>query len=167
MTLRKSFSKVAEIEISYKGNRKQVEKSVIKTSKDAYHIFLETWDSNKLELQEHFRVMLLDRDNSVLGVSTIATGGMAACLVDVKLLFATAILAKSAGLIIAHNHPSGKKEFSTPDMELTEKIVMAGKVLDLPLLDHILVTHDGYVSMADIGNLPSRNLSYRHDVVPF
>ena len=167
MSLREEFTKVAEIEISYKGNRMHSQKPVIRTSKDAYHLFLDTWDSNKLELQEHFRIMLLDRDNSVLGVSTMATGSMTACIVDVKMVFATAILAKATGLIVAHNHPSGKKEFSVPDKEMTEKIVTAGKILELPVLDHILVTNEGYVSMADIGEMPSPNLSYRRSVVPF
>ena len=167
MTLKDDFTKVAEIELSYKGNFKPSEKPVIKSSRDAYQLFFETWDSSKLELQEHFRIMLLDRDNSVLGVSTLATGGMTACVVDAKLIFATALLAKATGLIIAHNHPSGKKEFSEPDKKLTEQIVLAGKILDLPVLDHILVTKEGWLSMADTGLMPMPSATYKNVLALF
>jgi len=166
MALREEFSKVAEIELSYKGNVKSSDKYVIRTSHDAYHIFIETWDTNKIELQEHFRIMLLDRDNSVLGVSTVSTGGISSCIVDTKLVFATALLAKASGLIISHNHPSGNKQFSNVDKKLTGDLMKAGQLLDLPILDHILVTKEGWLSMADNGEMPvlldSKSADYVH-----
>lgn len=167
MTLKREFAKVAEIELSYKGNYMPSEKPVIKTARDAYHLFRETWDESKLELQEQFRIMLLDRDNSVLGVSTLSSGGMTECLADARLIFVTALLSKATGIIIAHNHPSGKKLFSEPDKKLTEKIVLAGKVLDIPVLDHILVTKDGYLSMSDTGQLPMPQMTYKNVLALF
>lgn len=167
MTLKDDFTKVAEIELSYKGNFKPSEKLVIKSSRDAYQLFFETWDSSKLELQEHFRIMLLDRDNSVLGVSTVATGGISSCIVDTKLVFVTALLAKASGLIIAHNHPSGNKQFSNVDKKITGDLMKAGQLLDLPILDHILVTKEGWLSMADNGEMPAIHSLKSADYVPF
>lgn len=167
MSLKENFAKVAEIELSYKGNFMPSEKPVIKTSRDAYHLFLETWDSSKLELQEHFRIMLLDRDNSVLGVSTVATGGITSCIVDTKLVFVTALLAKASGLIIAHNHPSGNKQFSNVDKKITGELMKAGQLLDLPVLDHILVTKEGWLSMADNGEMPALSSVKSANYVPF
>ncbi|KOS06130.1 hypothetical protein AM493_08865 [Flavobacterium akiainvivens] len=167
MSLTQDFSKVAEIQLTYKGNYMPSEKPVIRTSRDAYNLFSETWDSNTIELQEHFRIMVLDRDNSVLGVSTISTGGITACIVDTKLVFVTALLAKASGIIIAHNHPSGNKRFSSVDKKLTRDLATAGKVLDIPVLDHLLVTKEGWLSMADIGEMPNILVMPQETIVPF
>lgn len=154
MTLKTTFSKVAEVELIYKNKQKTSEQIVIRSSKDAFVVLMETWDMNKLELQEQFRVILLDRKNSVMAVSTISTGGISDCMVDPKLVFALALKARASAIIIAHNHPSGKKEFSEPDKRLTTKLSEAGRLLDLPVLDHLVVTNDGYISLADMGMFP-------------
>lgn len=105
----------------------------------------------KVELQEQFRVLLLDRKNGCMGISTVATGGISACVADPKIVFALALKASPAGIIIAHNHPSGNKSPSNAGEELTRRFVAAGRLLDLPVLDHIIVTREGYTSLADEG----------------
>jgi len=151
--LRADFLRVAEVELVYKSQVKPSERMKITSSNDAFKLLYDTWDDGKLELQEQFRVLLLDRKNSCLGVSTIATGGVSECMVDAKILFATALKARASGIILSHNHPSGNKQFSDSDLKLTKKFVEAAKLFDISILDHIVITQDGYASMADEGRL--------------
>ncbi|MDI1254566.1 MAG: JAB domain-containing protein [Flavobacterium sp.] len=127
----------------------------IKSSYDAYALFTDSWEDGKMELQEQFRVMLLDRKNSVMGIATVATGGMSDCMVDLKLVFALALKARASSIIVAHNHPSGNDKFSDADKKLTTKLVGVGKMLDLPVLDHLVITKHGYSSFADNGLIQS------------
>lgn len=145
--------KVTEVELVYRNKSKASERPIVKTSKDAYNIFYSTWDLDKIELQEQFRVMLLDRKSSVLAVTTLSTGGVSSCVVDLKLAFAAAIKGLASSIIIAHNHPSGNLKPSAEDQSLTTKFATAGKLLELPLLDHIIVTNEGYTSFCDEGLL--------------
>ena len=145
---------IAEIELVYHNPKTAKERLVISGAVSAYRALIDTWDKNKLELQEQFRILLLDRKNACLGVSTLATGGVSSCLVDLKLAFATALKARASGMILAHNHPSGSKIFSSEDFSLTAKFHQAGKILDVQILDHILITNDGHTSMAEIGMMP-------------
>lgn len=145
--------KVTEVELVYHGKTKVADRPVIFTSTDAYDLFLKTWDMNKIELQEQFRIMLLDRKNSCIGVSTVATGGITNCLADLKIVFAMALKARATNIIIAHNHPSGNIKPSQSDVNLTSRFVKAGQILELPVLDHLIVTPDGYLSLAEEGML--------------
>lgn len=116
------------------------------TPKDAYHILRSDWDDNTINLLEEFKVMSLDRQMRLNAISTISKGGMAGTVVDLKILFATALLSKAQCIIIAHNHPSGTLKPSKQDIAITEKIKEAGDILDIPLKDHIIVTEDSYCS---------------------
>lgn len=145
---------IPEIELVYHNRKRADERVIIGDTNAAYKALIGTWDRNKIELQEQFRILLLDRKNACLGVSTVATGGVSSCLVDLKLAFATALKARASGMIISHNHPSGSTKFSEEDFRLTAKFHEAGKILDVQILDHILVTNDGHISMAEIGMMP-------------
>ncbi|WP_407667040.1 JAB domain-containing protein [Mucilaginibacter sabulilitoris] len=83
----------------------------------------------------------------------MGTGGMAECFVDVKLVFASALLSCAHCLILAHNHPSGNLNSSEHDINMTRRIKETGRVLDIQVLDHIIVTTDGYSSFTDSGLL--------------
>ena len=76
---------------------------------------------------------------------------IAGTIVDVRLIFAAAIKANAVGLILAHNHPSGNLKPSYIDIQLTKRVKEAGQLLDIQLLDHLILTSDGYLSMADEG----------------
>lgn len=145
--------KVTEVELRYRNKCKASERPIVNSSKDAYRILFNSWDQDKIELQEQFRVMLLDRKNSVLAVTTLATGGISSCVVDLKLTFATALKGCASSIIIAHNHPSGNTKPSLEDQKLTHSFYRAGKILELPLLDHIVITKEGYTSFSDEGLL--------------
>jgi DNA repair protein RadC len=142
---------VAEIQLSYKSNVKPSLRPRIMSSRDAYDVFLENWDDTKLEFVEQFKVMLLNRANRVLGIFVVSTGSSTGTVADPKLIFAAAIKSNASGIILAHNHPSGNLNPSQADLDLTRKIKEGGKLLEIQLLDHVIVTNEGYYSFADEG----------------
>lgn len=142
---------VAEIQLTYKSKVKASERPKIANSKDAYEVFLENWDATKIEFVEQFKIMLTNRANKVLGIFELSSGGVSGTVADPKLIFAAAIKANACGLILAHNHPSGTTQPSQSDILLTRKIKEGGKLLEIQLLDHIIVTLDGHFSFADEG----------------
>lgn len=150
-SLTDDFSKVTEVELVYRNKSRPSTRLKISCSKDAYDLFLRTWDDGKIELQEQFRVMFLDRSNGCLGISTVSSGGISTCVADPKIIFASALKAGAASIIIAHNHPSGSLKPSKPDTALTERFCYVGRMLDMPVLDHLIVTREGYFSFADEG----------------
>lgn len=149
--MKKQNSKITEIELVYHDRKPASERPKITSSEDAYKMLIDTWDMNKLELQEQFRVLLVDRANKCIGVSTLATGGIADCMVDLKLVFALALKAKASGIILAHNHPSNNPVFSEADCRLTKQFQQVGALLQINILDHILVTKSTHTSMSDKG----------------
>lgn len=144
---------VAEIELSYKPNVKPSLRPKITCSKDVHHLLYENWDKNKLELQEQFKVMFTNRANKVLGIYELSTGGIAGTVADPKLIFVAALKCAACGFILSHNHPSGNLTPSQADLDLTRKLREGGKLLELQLLDHIIITSEGYYSFADDGVL--------------
>ncbi len=143
--------KVSEIQLHYKNVVKPNDRPSVNCSTDAHQIFLENWDSNIIELKEEFKILLLNRAHKVLGISLISSGGLSGTLVDPKLIFVTALKANSSSIIMAHNHPSGTLKPSSADIQLTSKCVQAGKLLELPILDHLIITRSGFYSLADEG----------------
>ena len=149
----KNHLNVAEIQLSYKSHVKPSERVKITCSRDAYNVLLQTWDDNKLEFVEQFKVMLLNRANKVLGVFEVSTGSTTATVADPKIILAAAIKANASGIIIAHNHPSGNLSPSQQDIDLTRKVKEGGKILEVQLLDHVIITSEFYYSFADEGIL--------------
>ncbi len=143
--------KVSEIQLRYKNKVQPDQRPKVKNSSDAYRIFMDNWNPDTIELKEEFKVLLLNRAHRVLGISVISSGGISGTLVDPKLIFVTALKANSCTIIMAHNHPSGNRQPSTADIQLTNKCVQSGKLLKLPILDHLIITTSGFYSLADEG----------------
>jgi DNA repair protein RadC len=101
--------------------------------------------------REELRVLLLNAKNGVLRQSTVYVGNVSAALVRVAELFRDAVRVHAAGLIVVHNHPSGDPEPSPDDLHLTAEAIAGGRLLDLPVLDHVILAADGYVSLRDRG----------------
>ncbi len=139
------------IELSYINQVRYSERPQIKTSDAAYRLLYQSWNKKKIELQEEFKVLLLNRSNHVLGLYELSTGGVTSTIADPRLIFAAAIKANACAIILAHNHPSGQLSSSKADEHLTHKMQQAGSLLDIRVLDHIVVTNDGYYSFADEG----------------
>ncbi|MEM6735653.1 MAG: JAB domain-containing protein [Bacteroidota bacterium] len=142
--------KVNEISISYKERINLSHSPNINSSIDAAEVLYEQWDKNNIELHESFKVLLLNNSNKVKGIYELSKGGMTGTLVDMRILFATVLKSLSVGIILAHNHPSGKLQASNSDIELTKKIKNAAELFDIKVLDHLIIVPDGnYYSFAD------------------
>ena len=149
------FLHVAEVSLTYLTKVKPSDRPAIKNSHDAHKIFFDSWDQSTIEHKETFKMLLLNRANKVLGITTISEGGLSGTVTDVRLIYQYAIKGNASGIIIAHNHPSGNISPSESDMKITNKIKEAGNLLDIQLLDHIIITPemDLYRSFADEGQL--------------
>lgn len=148
------MQQVSEIAISYKPKVKAADRYTIRFSKDAYNLLIrEAFNTETLEYKEYFKLVLLNRINKVLGITTISEGGMDGTVVDVRLILQTALLAHSSNIILAHNHPAGGLIPSSHDDKVTKKIKEAAKLMDITLYDHLIVTGDNYYSYADEGRL--------------
>jgi DNA repair protein RadC len=142
---------VAEIQLAYRSNVKPSMRPKISTSRDAFEVLRRSWDLDKLEFVEQFKVLLTNRANKVLGIFEVSTGGITGTVADPKLIFVAAIKANACGVLVAHNHPSGNLQPSQADIELTKRIKEGGKLLDIQLLDHLIITSEGYCSFSDEG----------------
>ncbi len=102
---------------------------------------------------EEFWLLLLNKANEVFARQRLSTGGMSGTVVDIKMVLKAAIEAGAAAFIAIHNHPSGNLQPSQADIDLTRKLKQSGAIIDLPLLDHLIISERGYYSFADEGNL--------------
>ena len=141
---------VPEIKIRYNRSNKNF-LGKITNSKDVADFIRRTYSRGIIQLQEGFIILYLNRANEILGYYKHSIGGIAGTVADIRLIYATALASASVAIIMAHNHPSGNLNVSQADIELTRKIKEAGKILDIVLLDHLIITKSGYFSLADQG----------------
>lgn len=139
--------KISEITVSY--SRGQQKKQKVSNSKESYEVLLNSWNENTIELQEEFKILLLNRSNQVLGVYPMSKGGVSGTIVDAKLVFGVALKCNASSIIVAHNHPSGNLSPSEADKKLTQKLKKASEYLDIKLLDHIIITKEDFFSFSD------------------
>ena len=125
------------------------DKTQIRSSNDAYQIVK---DMQFLD-HERFEVLALNRNNKVMERILISQGGVAATVVDLKILFKRLLICGASGFICVHNHPSGNLQPSQNDFDLTRKIKEGAHLIDLKLYDHIIVAGNSYFSFVDNGNL--------------
>jgi DNA repair protein RadC len=122
----------------------------IETPEDAVPAFMR-WARKR---QEHFLVMTLDSAHNVIRVRSVTRGLLNRTMVHPREVFRPAISDNAARVIVAHNHPSGKLEPSHEDREITRRLVEAGRIIDIPVLDHIIVSKLGFHSFANKGEMP-------------
>jgi DNA repair protein RadC len=146
-----NLSYIAEVELVYSTKVKPSNRIKISSSKGAYEILNQTWNENTIELREEMKVILLNNWHKVLGIYNVSHGGITGTVADPKLIFAAALKANATGIILAHNHPSGNSQPSQADIGLTRKCKEIGELLDIKILDHMIMTTEGYYSFADEG----------------
>lgn len=146
---------VPQIKLSYRNNVLPEKRLKITGTEKAYEILLSCWDRNRIELVEEVKMMVLDRRHHCLGVYALSTGGVSECIIDLKIVFSTALLARSSTIILTHNHPSGNLEPSFADKLITNKVAEGARMLDMTLMDHMIVTPHHYYSFAENGLLES------------
>lgn len=103
------------------------------------------------DFQEHFYCLFLNRCNRITGYYFASMGGVAGTVADPRLIIKTAALADCCSMILCHNHPSGSLIPSRADEDLTRKIKEACKYFDITVLDHVIISEEGYYSFADDG----------------
>ena len=145
------WTRVAEVELVYKTKVKASERPKVNSSKDIYNILNQVWDENKIDMLEEFKVIFLNRANRVTGVYDASSGGITGTVADPRLILAAAIKSLSVSIVLSHNHPSGNLKPSRADEELTLKIKEAASYHDIKVLDHIIISSEGYYSFADEG----------------
>ena len=152
LTPKKEYE-VAEIQLLYTSKVKSSMRPKITNSRAAFEIFLDNWHKAKIEFVEQFKVMLLNRANKVLGLVEISSGSSTGTIADPKLIFVAAIKSNACGVIVAHNHPSDNLKPSHSDIEFTKRLKECGKLLEVQVLDHIILSKEGFYSFADEGLL--------------
>jgi len=153
MRITSSFPSVAEIELVYRSKIKPSLRPTVSEAKHAYELFLNHWDMNKMEFQEQFKIMLLSNANKVLGIYECSSGSVSGTVVDIRIIFCCALKTNAKRIILCHNHPSGNLKASPADLSLTSRLIQAGKLLDISVIDHLIITTEGFISIADEGLL--------------
>ena len=118
----------------------------IRNSSDVYELVKEELVNCD---RERFLSVMLTVKNDLIGVETVYVGSIHTCVISPRDLFKSAILANAASLILAHNHPSGDLEASTNDLEITKVLIKAGDLLGVKVLDHLIVSNQGYRSIRE------------------
>ncbi|NLU50602.1 MAG: DNA repair protein RadC [Syntrophomonadaceae bacterium] len=124
------------------------DRPVIKTPEDVKNMVME--DMRLLD-REHFRAAYLDRKNHVISIETISIGGLHSSIVHPREVFKPAVKRSAAGVILIHNHPSGDPSPSQEDIEVTRRLVQAGQIMGIEVLDHIIIGDRQYYSMKGQG----------------
>ena len=142
---------IAEVKITYSNPVKSADRIKVVGSSDVARALREFWPS--YDHVEFCYMLMLNRQNQILGYNQVAKGGITGTVVDTRVIYQVALKANASSIIIAHNHPSGNLDPSNADKKITREVKDAGKILNITLLDHVILTSDGFHSMADEGEL--------------
>lgn len=144
--------KLSEITISYKPRSRAKDLPLALSSEDTVSYLRKVWSSNISRVEEVY-LLVLNNSNRILGFSHISKGGICATVLDPRVIFQIALKANATKIIVAHNHPSGILTPSSQDYQITKVIKEAGKLMQIDLLDHIIITKDSYYSFAENGQV--------------
>ena len=103
----------------------------------------------QIDLKEYFFIILLNRNNQVIGYNKLSEGGICGTVVDIRIAYAIALKSLASAMVLVHNHPSGNLKPSQQDINITKQFKDAGRLLDIEILDHIILTDSGYYSFTD------------------
>jgi len=147
----KAISIATALEIGNRKSQQEVlERQQISSSKDAFEILQPHLSDLRTE---EFWAIFLNHQNKILYKTCLFRGGIASSVADVRVIFKTALEHFSTQIIVAHNHPAGSLKPSKEDISITQKIKEAGKLLDIELLDHLILTQNNFFSFKDEGLL--------------
>lgn len=132
---------------------KAEEKIKLEASTALADAFISSWDSNTIDYVESARVALLNASMRLIGIINVATGGLTSTIVDKRVVLQAALLANASFICLAHNHPSGSTRPSAIDDRLTTEMSKACNAIGVPMLDHLIVTRNGYYSYSDEGRI--------------
>jgi DNA repair protein RadC len=101
------------------------------------------------EIKEHFIVVCLNSANKIIRYEIVSVGNLNSSVVHPREIFKAAIENNSASIILLHNHPSGNPEPSNEDISITKKVVESGKIMDIPVFDHLIIAGSGFTSFVE------------------
>jgi DNA repair protein RadC len=145
----KAISVLAAIELGRRRNDMDISKKIKVKSAQIVYEYLTPYLKDLGH--EEFYIVLLNRANEIIHKTQISKGGISATLVDGKVIFKIAIEYSASAIILCHNHPSGQLFPSMQDEKITNELICFGKMIDLPILDHLIFTDNGYFSFAENG----------------
>ena len=122
-------------------------------SSDAAYNLIKNFYSDDIEILESCFILLLNNASKAIGYAKISQGGITGTVVDVRIVAKYAVDSLATSVILAHNHPSGNLNPSQADISMTEKVKNALALLDIKLIEHLILTVDGFYSFADEGHL--------------
>lgn len=125
----------------------------ITNSQDVDTLMRKIMDLDTMDHCESCWVLLMSNSNHVLAASNLGAGGIKGVVVPVQTVFQLAIIAHASSIILVHNHPSGSLKPSESDLKLTSNVKQAAEFMSITLLDHLIITSEGYLSLADEGLL--------------
>ncbi len=145
----KAITIVSALELGRRRKSEEVvSKPFIRSSKMAYDLM----EGDLADLQhEEFWILLLKRNNELIKKIRVSTGGVSGTIADIRIIFKHALEELATSIILTHNHPSGNLKPSTQDIRLTKQMVEAGRLLEIHVSDHLIITDTGYTSLADEG----------------
>ena len=145
----KAITIAAALELGRRRKPEEFNRSAaIKGSRDVYENVAHLFEDKE---HEEFYAIMLSRANKIKSIELISKGGVSGTLADGKIIFKKALEQTASGVILCHNHPSGNLAPSQSDIELTKRLTEFGKFIDLQVLDHLIITNNGYYSFADEG----------------
>ena len=141
---------VQELEISYTPSEAIIRREKINDSKAAYDMLKGLYNPKTMACQEEFIVLYLNNANVPIASYRLSKGGINSSVADIRLIYSVALKCLATGIILSHNHPSGTLVPSTHDIQLTKRIREVGKIMEIIVLDHIILSPFGaYYSFSD------------------
>lgn len=140
-----------QIKLSYINPVPPAARIQVTSSENCKDILRAAYDQDTFEIQEQFVVMFLNHANYCLGTYHCASGSVSGVVLPYKLIWSAALLAGASGIILSHNHPSGNRQPSRNDIDLTKQMKEQGELLDIKVLDHLILTIDSFYSFQDEG----------------
>ena len=138
--------RLAEIRAVYRSRVKAGRRKSVREPGDVAAYLREIWNPRTIELTEDFVVLCLNAAHEIIGWVKISSGGFSSTVVDPRLIFAIALQTASSALVLAHNHPSGALNPSDDDQQTTRRLVDAGRLLGIRVLDHVIVNRESAFS---------------------
>lgn len=150
----KNLFELREVQLSYKVKSQMDQQPLLTCSETTYKFLIEKcYDPETIEYRESVKVIFLTHKKMVLGVMNHTEGGMDSTMIDIRIIMQASLLSAATGIILSHNHPCDLLVPSRNDNMMTENLKSACKIMNISLIDHIIVSNNGYYSYSDEGML--------------
>lgn len=142
-----------KVSVSFDKNVKTSELYKINSSLSAYNLLKNIFNKDTFYWTEELILICMNNSNRVLGYYKLSSGGITGTVADIRVIFTIALKCCATQILLAHNHPSGKLKASDSDIDLTKKVIQAGEILQIKLLDHIILNDESYYSLVENENI--------------